>query len=532
MAMVRKDNEKAYDWAAALFFICFAYLACYQALYGHLDIDEGAYLQAARLVYNGRLPYRDFLHVHPPLVPYVYGIPQLCCHGVLMGRLTSVVCGLATLLLSWKLARKVSGHLGALITVAILTFTFKVVWTFSVVRTEPLAILLVMSGLYCFLALPREPARSILSTGCLVAATAARISCLPAALLALGMALYQNRHAPRTAAKIVASTVGLVALLFGPFLWADPQAMVFNIYTFQRYRDAQWGNPLNLNPWKWFYARVCFSADCLIRWFPSAVLALTVLVPFTLGRSASDKRRHLTYWTMLGLAAVLYIPNLVAPNRLIETYFVPSFVVLAIFCGCAIADYRRRLSGTPAASLLMAIAVALVITQGLDFIAHHSGSVNPTSPQLGTLREVARYVASVTPPEGQVVTLDTYLAVEAGCRVAPGLDRNYFSYFPHFSDQEAARYHVVNDHLLAQAMLDKATTCVLLTDHAIQLISEKEMQPGRFTKPLSEDDLYSRLPMLRGEYTLTRVVPDFGAWHDNLYVLVRKSRARSRVTDS
>jgi 4-amino-4-deoxy-L-arabinose transferase-like glycosyltransferase len=39
-----------------------------------VDGDEGDYMLAARQVFEGRLPYVDFMFTQTPLVPYVYGL--------------------------------------------------------------------------------------------------------------------------------------------------------------------------------------------------------------------------------------------------------------------------------------------------------------------------------------------------------------------------------------------------------------------------------------------------------------------------
>jgi hypothetical protein len=59
--------------------------------YGKLNMDESWYLYASKLVYQGRLPYRDFAFTQMPLLPYVYGLAQFMFgQGLLVGRATSL----------------------------------------------------------------------------------------------------------------------------------------------------------------------------------------------------------------------------------------------------------------------------------------------------------------------------------------------------------------------------------------------------------------------------------------------------------
>ena len=42
---------------------------------GELNADEGWYLYAGKLVYQGWMPYHDFAYTQTPLLPYIYGGP-------------------------------------------------------------------------------------------------------------------------------------------------------------------------------------------------------------------------------------------------------------------------------------------------------------------------------------------------------------------------------------------------------------------------------------------------------------------------
>lgn len=59
-----------------------------------IDGDEGFYATAARLVWEGKTPYRDFFFQQAPLLPYLYSwIWAICPHSLLAMRYLSVACG-------------------------------------------------------------------------------------------------------------------------------------------------------------------------------------------------------------------------------------------------------------------------------------------------------------------------------------------------------------------------------------------------------------------------------------------------------
>ena len=75
---------------------------------GELNQDEGWYLYAARLVSEGWLPYVDFAHTQPPVMPFVYALaqPLVACCGLAGGRLFTAVLGLGAALAAAGLARR------------------------------------------------------------------------------------------------------------------------------------------------------------------------------------------------------------------------------------------------------------------------------------------------------------------------------------------------------------------------------------------------------------------------------------------
>ena len=60
---------------AALLFGVYAVLALVFVFTARVNIDEGVYLAAGQLVWDGALPYRDYPFSQGPVVPIAYGLP-------------------------------------------------------------------------------------------------------------------------------------------------------------------------------------------------------------------------------------------------------------------------------------------------------------------------------------------------------------------------------------------------------------------------------------------------------------------------
>src|SRR5689334_14423607 len=75
----------------------------YYATVRRVDGDEGFYTTAARLVWQGKTPYKDFFYQQAPLLPYVYSwIWAIHPNSLVAMRILSAVCCAATTLL-WGL---------------------------------------------------------------------------------------------------------------------------------------------------------------------------------------------------------------------------------------------------------------------------------------------------------------------------------------------------------------------------------------------------------------------------------------------
>ena len=83
------------------------------ALVRSVNLDEGWYLWASKLVYEGQWLYHDFAYTQTPLLPYVYGLWQrLFGEGLYQGRVLTILLTIATWLISAaSAARPTSWHL-------------------------------------------------------------------------------------------------------------------------------------------------------------------------------------------------------------------------------------------------------------------------------------------------------------------------------------------------------------------------------------------------------------------------------------
>ena len=535
--MLRSRGHQVCIWLAAAC-VTAASVALYAASvwFGNLNQDEGWYLYAARAVADGRLPYRDFFFTQGPVMPYLYGLfaPLWSPHGVLGGRIFTAVLGLLSGLLAAGLARRAVPSPRAaeagLIAFTLTACNLYHVYFTTIPKTYALASCLLLGG---FLVLTLSLSRR--------RKTRSHLSCmwaLPAGMLvafAAGVRLSLGAMLPVTALALLVSYrktgaaffwfalgggVGL-ALAFGPALLEAREPFLFS----QSFHVARGGRDL------------FFMAGSLARTVQAylpAVMLLAALALFRLfrgggvaGSVSQDEPTGILYrgqfWPWLWLAAFLAVfgVQLASPYPY-DDYQVPVMGLLA----AAVAGWTAN--STSSGSLrgcvcLLWVTGSLLASFGSPlaqswFVARQDRFwvVRKAVPDLAVLRQTARDVRALSGEDDLLLTQDLYLAVEAGMRVPEGLEMGPFSYFPQLSDDEAARYHVMNDTRL-EALLTAAPASVAAYSgygFAIRSPVMDEVPAAR---------RHAFLSVLGQHYDGVQEVPDFGQNCTTLQIMKRRT---------
>jgi hypothetical protein len=121
-------------------------------------IDEGQIIYPSWLVSLGALPYRDFRHLYGPALFALNGaLLRWVATDLLVIRISLVAVKTATVVLTYLLARRVAGRAFALLVSAVLVAVWGTPWwVFNTPYGNHYSLTLTLSGLACFLALPRR----------------------------------------------------------------------------------------------------------------------------------------------------------------------------------------------------------------------------------------------------------------------------------------------------------------------------------------------------------------------------------------
>ena len=510
---------------------------------GELNQDEGWYLYAARQITQGYWPYRDYAFTQPPLLPLVYSavFPWIEHFGLLGGRMLtwvfSVVGLLSTVWLALRTGPRTVKRLTAGACLILVAVNLYQSYFTTVVKTYALSGMFLSAGLLALSLVGRRSGfRAATAAGFLLAcATATRISM--GAALALGglYLLAVHRQVKGWAWLDYALGGGLgLALTLLPFVALGGEGFRFGIVEYHTLRES--------GPW---LSQAAYKIGCLSRlvqaYFPAAVGGVFLLAmavrhvvrcgapvegtapagPMPVQDDVPPGFLGFLWVVVLGLGLVHWA----APFPY-DDYQVP---VYSIYCAALAAtgarwwlrvEKRRFAAGSARsrAAKRLSILTILWLVCGLHafssplaqgwFVAGRDRiwwRLREQSP-VAQLQDMGKWVRDLTLAEGgtELLTQDTYLAVEAGLSVPRGLEMGPFSYYPEWTRARAGRVGVMNRDMMIE-LLSTATNAPIAAFSGYSLsIRSPEVEA------VSREDQMAFEEIIRERFDPVESVPGFG----------------------
>jgi hypothetical protein len=186
------------------------------------------------------------------------------------------------------------------------------------------------------------------------------------------------------------------------------------------------------------------------------------------------------------------------------------------------APWRAALVWVAAACAFMAV-VASPMNQDWFLLRQDRFWVVKRSPSdLAKLRRVAAQLREEVPAGGELLTQDTYLAVEARRRVPAGLEMGPFGYFPELDDATAQRCHVLNRAGLLRLLGKTDAPLAAFSGYALAIgaPSMRELSPE------AQAELWQAVA---SRYDPVETIPDFGQGATKLGIWKRRDGATPPV---
>ena len=361
---------KRYWFLAAFGFVVLAFAAVWL---GALNQDEGWYLYAARLVSEGKTPYRDFFYTQAPVMPVVYAAFTSIWNsfGLLGARILTIVFGALGLAFFCAIAARLVAPgrraLAALAVFLLLGSNLYHLYYIAIPKTYALASLFVAIGFFLL--------------------TFARPSTLRGGVFAFASGLsLAFACGTRISLGVILAVVGF-SLLF----------------SFSRMR------------WTFLWFGLGFAHR---------------------REAGGEANALLVAWLAFASFVAVFLVQMLAPFPY-EDYQVPVMGLLAVFAavnflGEAQAPCAKRFLLVLGLSWATAFGSPLLekwTTNGQD----RFWTLKKDQCELAQLRDVARYIEEEDPNGEMLLTQDLYLAIETGRKVPDGLEMGPFSML---SDEE------------------------------------------------------------------------------------------------
>ena len=508
---------------------CMSFFAVW---WGSLNQDEGWYLYAAQLVHDGKFPYRDFFFTQGPTMPFIYSVLSPIwrsfgspLHGLLGGRVVTLLFGFASILAAVALARslvpKERRGLVGLTVFAMLGCNLYHLYFTAIPKTYALGGLFVVVG---FLLLVRALKSAVPVVG-------------PIGLFVSGMSL-AFASGTRISLILILPVVGFLLLIrFRAFRWSflwfglggalglfltyglfalDPPSLR-TLLAAQSYHAARGG----FDP---FFA--IGSVSRLLRGYAAlGVLGVAAACLSRAGRPSaeqpSDPAARLTLWALVGGFLAVFLLQLSAPFPY-DDYQVPIMGMLVVAMSVWFVRARNAAPETQVREAWFVVLVACGITF-VSPLLQEWGTYNQDRfwsqkkemTELAKLRQVGREIEYLDPGGKTLLTQDLYLAIETGRSVPSGLEMGPFCYFPDWPTEKARSLHVMNRELMSGLLESAPCSLAACSGYAFAVSA-----PSCRETPFDEQKNFFSL--LKKNYEWVDTAAKFGQNATTLLVLRRK----------
>ena len=496
-------------------------------LFGVVNRDEGWYLYAGRLVYDGKVPYRDFAFFQGPVLPYLYGFPQwLFGPSLLVGRLTSLVLILASFALLVRVARMIAGPSAGNWTLGLLCFNPALLSAGTLARSEAATTLLCAVALLCFYAYRRGTPALLLAPAALLLASGARIIVLPTFLVMTALIWWRTPATARERLIAAGALVGELALIAMPLL-LSPRRAVFDLWSSQMWRSSQWLPSADRDQLADLISRLRDMQSVWAAYFV-LVVPLIALLAYLMLRAGEGWRPQWpkadgdplsNYLMISGLAALMFLPYLGA-SPFEPRYFVPSSAYLTVVVAAAAVQLPMSRGLEAFRPFFARLLLLLLMLAAPFYLAQSQIFFRFRHPDLMQTRDVAEIVASHLDKGDELMTFDATLAVEADRPLMPRLEMAQFSYWPRMELGSAASRGVLNQEQLRGALSSGIPKVVAFTEVDLLIIAldtDPSLASASRPPPLNV------LPELAVNYKLDQTISNYGQFRDKLYIYVRTS---------
>lgn len=450
--MEKTISSTRYKWATCIGLFLFVVISVLYVVLGRVNSDEGWYLYAGKLVYIGQLPYQDFAFTQTPLLPYVYGLPQvLFGPGLYLGRITSVLFSTIGMLLSLSIARRFGGEKAAAVACLIWASFATGIYFQSIVKTYAVTTLFFLMAFFILTREGKKETNYSLAVLFVLLATLTRLSALFFAIPIIVFSFVVSKPKTRWIITALCATavIGLI-LLIAPNLEAAYWGLLGN-------HISVWGNlTFGERVSVIIKVRIPKLVDRYLNYF----LLWCGLLVIGMKRIVNFLKTHADVRVVIMGLLLFLIPNLTSGFMLSE-YFVPFLFMLFPIAGILFEKIDN--DRPPYKAVLYRLFFGSIMISGL--IWHSTQYIDLSGDRLPIeeIKEAASIVESNTSPTDEIYVLEALtVVVEANRQAMPNTTMAQFSLF-NGDTATAEQLHLVNSQMTLDYFNQRIPKMVILT---------------------------------------------------------------------
>ncbi len=499
-------------------------------LLGDLNQDEGWYLYAAKLVWQGKILYHDFAFPQGPVLPLFYSIfwHLIDKYGLLFGRMLNAVLGLSATVLAAIFANKLvveeKKQYAGLLAFILIAINVYQSYFFAVVKTYSLAALFCVAGFYSlFYALQYKKIwMTFLSGALFIFAGATRSSGYVIIPIIIAMlCLYNWREWRNYIFAFIGGNIMAALFVILPFLVISYDNFIFFVFKYHTLRKLE-------SPALYFAFKCGFISRVIQAYFVALALLVFAIIlkcskraiPVQQENTTSNKTRFfliILLW-MVTLAVSLIHFSAPFPYDDYQVFIFPIFVIALITLIIELV-HQNWLKHITIAIFCISLASSFSSPINQDWFIQGRNRIwwlPKDMPPLLKLQAVAKYINSLAPEKGTLLTQDPYLAVETGKNLPHGLELGQFSLFPDMSDDEAMKRNVLNFNLFRKLLMTSKAPLAALSGYAFAIKSPD-------ITPLKEDMQKTLFEIVDARYEPVKIVQNFGQAYTTLKIMKLKN---------
>jgi hypothetical protein len=480
--------------------IIYCSLAFMHIFWGRLTGDEGFYALSARNVLRGMRPYRDFMFLQMPLLPYVYGgWFYLVGTSVESGRILSAIFGASSIVLMASAAVRRGGMVAGVLAAFLCACNLNFVFDMCTLKTQPLTVFLTSCAIFV---LAKENPRSLMMQAGLAMlfislALLERLSILPALVVLWIYLGFQLRVCWRRFICLLAANVILILGLVG-FFWADGN-MFFGVYQFHR-------ESCGFEPWTWSR-----HVPTVLGWIGNQlpiifcfVVASAAFVGHAFrGGSQPDSWRFFFWFLLLAYWAVTAVHWANVQSYPTHQTSITAFAV--VFCAGVLADIIRSIIRET--GWLAGFAFAALLGLSMPFqtwIVNFNGQGS-----MKKIRDTVSIIRRFAQEGDSILSFNAELAVNGGFRVPEGYELSEFTYFAEMTEERRAKFKATNLNKLTADISSRRYRVLCVGDREFDLMSSGDEKIAQRLRALIDQD-----------YQCIGGTTGYGQFFEPLYVFV------------